>query len=404
MNNTNDNRDSFCVNPYLNLSIHPSGVVKPCCMSDKGYITDNGHRTLDKDSILNFWNSADRKQMIEDLNSGKRINECRACWKEEAAGKDSKRIRDNKTYQGKILDVDMLPVVLDLSMGNLCNIKCRICSPVHSTPWVIEESKIIGDSSYYFKNEKWKSFKDSFVEENSFVWDDIEKLLPNAERLDFAGGEPFYIDKHWNIVELCVKNGWSKRQLIHYNTNGTIYPEKYIHLLDQFKIVDIQISSDGVEEKFEYLRHPAKWQTSEMVVDKLCEVRNNSDTEWLIGACLSVSAFNVYDIFETFEHYAAKDDVRIYINIVHDHRGTRTLPNELKSIIIGKLKNTRSKYKFSQWEKEKIMICNHLENSTFNDHDWKNFWKELKMRDTLRNESFENTFPEYYQYMKGFVE
>jgi MoaA/NifB/PqqE/SkfB family radical SAM enzyme len=402
MNNNNPS-DSFCVNPYLNLSIHPSGVVKACCMSDKEYVTDNGCKTLDKDSILNFWNSKDRKQMIMDLDSGKQINECRSCWKEEAAGKDSKRIRDNKIYEEKILDINMLPVVLDLSMGNLCNIKCRICSPVHSTPWAIEESKIIGDPAYYFKNEKWKSFKDSFIENNSFVWEDIVKLLPRAERLDFAGGEPFYIDKHWNIVDLCVKNGWSKKQLIHYNTNGTIYPEKYIHLLDQFKTVDIQVSSDGIEEKFEYLRHPAKWEIAETVIDRLCETRNNSNTEWLIGACLSVSAFNVYDIFETFEHYAAKDDVRIYINIVHDHRGTRILPYELKKIIIEKLKNTKSKYKFFQWEKEKTMICNHLENSSFSDHDWKNFWKELKMRDGLRNESFENTFSEYHQHLKEFI-
>lgn len=402
MSNIN-NSESFCVNPYLNLSIHPRGTVKACCMSDKEYVTDDGDRTLDKASILKFWNSKDRQKMIQDLNSGNKINECRACWKEEAAGKDSKRIRDNKIYQDRILDNNMLPVVLDLSMGNLCNIKCRICGPAHSTPWVVEESKVIGDPNYYFKNEKWKSFKDSFLEDNSFVWNDIEKLLPNAERLDFAGGEPFYIDKHWNIIDMCVKNGWSKKQHIHYNTNGTIYPEKYIHLLEQFKTVDIQVSSDGVEEKFEYLRHPAKWETSEMVIDKLCKIRNNSNTEWLIGACLSVSAFNVYDIFETFEHYAAKDDVRIYINVVHDHRGTRILPNELKKIAIDKLKNTQSKHKFSQWEKEKSMICNHLENSSYSEYDWKNFWKELKMRDNLRNESFEKTFPEYYHHMKRFI-
>lgn len=399
---SNIDNDAFCVNPYLNLCIQPRGNVKPCCMSDKDYTTDDNKATLDKASILNFWNSKDRQQMITDLNNGKKIKECVACWKEEAAGKESKRIRDNRTFKEKNLDNNMLPVVLDLSMGNLCNIKCRICGPVHSTPWLIENSKIMGGTTY-LKQERWQSTKDSFLETNSFVWDDIEKLLPNAERLDFAGGEPFYIDKHWNIIKMCVDNGWSKNQHIHYNTNGTIYPEKHIHLLEQFKIVDIQVSSDGVGEKFEYLRHPANWQTSEEVIDKLIKVRNFSNTEWLIGACLSLSVYNVYDIFETFEHYAAKDDVRIYINIVHDHSGTRILPEGLKKIIVDKLQNTQSKYKSSQWEKEKTMICNHLNNSSFNDYDWKNFWKEVKMRDTIRNESFEDTFPEYYNHMKNYI-
>jgi MoaA/NifB/PqqE/SkfB family radical SAM enzyme len=374
-------------------------------MSNKGYVTDTGEKTLNKASILKFWNSKDRAKMINSLDNGIQLKECNFCWEEEIAGKESKRIRDNRTYNHKELSVEMLPVVIDLSMGNLCNIKCRICGPDHSTPWMIEESKVynLKNPKHYLEKAKWISFKESFDMNNQYVWKDIEELLSNAERLDFAGGEPFYIDKHWNIVKRCVEQAWSVNQHIHYNTNGTIYPEKYIDLLDKFKIVDIQVSSDGVSEKFEYMRHPAKWETSEEVIDKLCVVRNNSKTEWLIGVCISVSAFNVYDIFETFEHYASKDNVRIYINIVHDHHGVRILPAELKTIIIDKLSNLESKYRDNQWQKEKSMICNHLINSSFNQYDWDEFWRELKMRDKLRNESFEITFPEYYSHMKNFL-
>lgn len=397
--------DTFCVNAYLNLNVHPSGVVKPCCMSNKEFVTDRGDTRLNQASIMDFWNSKDKKKFIADLDSGIKLQECQACWKEEESGKASKRIRDNKNFQNRDLNENMLPLVVDLSMGNLCNLKCRICSPTHSSQWMSEEARIYfsNDKNNYFKEQRWKDSKESFSESNDFFWKDILALLPNVVKFDFAGGEPFYIDKHWNIIKMCVDNGWSKNQHIHYNTNGTIYPEKYIHLLEQFKIVDIQVSSDGIGEKFEYLRHPANWQTSEEVIDKLIKIRNSSNTEWLIGACLSLSVYNVYDIFETFEHYAAKDDVRIYINIVHDHSGSRILPEGLKKIIVDKLQNTQSKYKSSQWEKEKTMICNHLNNSSFNDYDWKNFWKEVKMRDAIRNESFEDTFPEYYNHMKNYI-
>jgi MoaA/NifB/PqqE/SkfB family radical SAM enzyme len=393
---------TFCVNPYMNLSVHPKGTVKPCCMSNKDLVTDTGEQTLAEASILQFWNSKDRQQMIADLNSGIEISECNSCWNEERAGKNSKRIRDNAIYKDKITE-DMLPLVVDLSMGNLCNLKCRICSPTHSSPWMIEESEIQfpGNKKQFLDQPRWAIAKQSFDHDNAYFWDDIETLLPNVVKFDFAGGEPFYIEKHWDIIKKCVDNGWSKNQHIHYNTNGTIYPEKYMHLLEEFKFVDIQVSSDGVGKKFEYMRHPANWITSEQTIDKLIDAKRSSKTDWLLSVCISVSAFNVFDFFETFEHYSNKG-IGIYINVVHDHHGTRILPPELKKIIINKLQSYTSSNR--QWKNECEMICRHLENSTYNDYDWLNFWKEIKMRDQIRKESFEETFPEYYGHLKNYVE
>ena len=49
------------------------------------------------------------------------------------------------------------------------------------------------------------------------------------------------------------------------------------------------------------------------------------------------------------------------------------------------------------------MIERHLSNTLYNEKDWKEFWRELKMRDALRHETFETTFPEYYNIMKNFL-
>jgi hypothetical protein len=49
------------------------------------------------------------------------------------------------------------------------------------------------------------------------------------------------------------------------------------------------------------------------------------------------------------------------------------------------------------------MICRHLENSEYHEHDWQEFWRELKIRDAIRNEDFEITFPEYYEVIKQFI-
>jgi len=400
MNNTT----TKCVNPYLNISVQPNGTVKACCMSTLKFVTDTGDETLNKASILEFWNSKSRAKLIDDLDNGVQIPECSSCWKEEAAGKESKRLRDNKIYQNKELVKDMLPTVVDLSLGNLCNIKCRICSPWHSTPWLMEELKIRNppNPKEYLNQPRWLSFKESFDRNNDYFWVDIIKLLPNAEKFDFAGGEPMYIEKHWDIIKMCVDKGWSKNQHVHYNTNGTIYPEKYMNLLEQFKIVDIQVSSDGVTDKFEYLRHPAKWNEVENNLNKFIEAKNKSKTDWLLSVCVSISAFNVYYFFETFEHYASKG-LGMYINLVHDDRGAKILPPELKKIVIKKLMEAESTYQPEKWIEERNMICNHLNNSEYDDHKWKEFWKEIKVRDNIRNESFENTFPEFFQEMKEYL-
>ena len=395
---------TYCVNPYMNLSIHPKGIVKTCCMSTRELVTDSGKTTINTASILEFWNSKDRQQLINSLNNGIKIPECKFCWQEEDAGKESKRIRDNKTYANAITGNDMLPVVVDLSMGNLCNIKCRICSPTHSTPWMIEEAAIHfpNDKQAYLKQPRWQIVKDSFDYENKFLWDDITALLPNVTKFDFAGGEPFYIEKHWSIVNKCVEAGWSKKQHIHYNTNGTIYPEKYMSLLEEFRLVDIQISSDGVGKKFEYVRHPAVWEEVEENIDKFISAKNNSKTEWLLSACISVSAFNVYDFFETFEHYASKG-IGIYVNMVHDHHGIKVLPRELKETIINKLNSFESKYLLQQWNNDRNMVIQHLSNTESVESEWINFWSELEMRDIIRKESFKEIFPEYFNEIKKYL-
>lgn len=398
---TTKNKDSWCINPYINISVHPKGIIKACCMSDYTYTTDSGSRFLNQESVLNFWNSESRKKLISDLENGVKVPECKSCWQEEAAGKDSKRLRDNLTYENDSLEY---PLVMDFQLGNTCNLKCRICSPVHSSQFMIEQASVESPNNpkEYLKHPRWQISKESFSEENSPFWDNVIKLLPKVKKLDFAGGEPFYVTKHWDIVKNCVETGISKDQHIHYNTNGTLYPEEFIPLLENFGLVDIQVSSDGVGKKFEYMRHPANFEEVEKNIDKFIAAKNRSKAQWQLSTCMSISAFNVYYFFETFEHYIAKD-MGTYINLVHDHRGSRILPDKLKMKVVEHLNKFKSDVNDTIWQKEKDMVCNHLINSKFDKQAWKDFIAEIELRDKIRKESFENVFPEYWNLMKEFI-
>lgn len=398
---TISNEHSWCINPYINISIHPKGVIKPCCMSDHEYVTDSGNQYLNQENVINFLSSRDRQTFIADLEKGIKRKECKSCWQEEAAGKESKRLRDNQTYANESLEH---PLVVDLSLGNTCNLKCRICSPTHSSLWMLEEAAIQFPTNQkkFLQNSQWKISKESFDENNALFWNNIIKLLSHVKKLDFAGGEPFYLDKHWDIVQHCVDSGISKQQHVHYNTNGTIYPQKHMPLLEEFNLVDIQISSDGLGKKFEYLRHPAVFEEVEKNIDKFIEARNKSKTNWRLSICITISAFNVYNFFETFEHYISKG-IGTYINVVHDDRGIRILPHKLKLKIIENLNQFQSKHDNFTWQKEKDMICNLLLNSSFDRKCWTKFITEIRYRDKFRKESFEKTFPEYWNLMKEYL-
>lgn len=386
-----------CVNAYMNLQIHPKGIVKPCCMSKKQLVTDDGDTLLDEALIADFWHSKDRQKFIDDLESGVQVPECDACWREEAAGKQSKRIRDNEKYKDRIFTRESMPEVLDISLGNTCNLKCRICAPIHSTQWLQEEAKRLypdNPNEEIRKSSFWR-YKKIFDSSNSMLWQGLRELYPSLQHMDLAGGEPFYVDNHWKILEDIYKHGYSKNISLHYNTNGTIYPEKYTHLLNEFKSIDIQISSDGVGDKFTYLRHPADFDAVEQNINSFM-----NHTNWKLGMCISVSAFNVYDIFETFEHYASKG-LGIYINVVHDNRSSRILPKALKDVIISKLKQTESKYDRIHWQIQRDMICDYMGNNHGTDKEFEMWLDEITMRDIIREESFEQVFSEYYYLMEN---
>ena len=55
-------------------------------------------------------------------------------------------------------------------------------------------------------------------------WENLKELLPTIKYIEFTGGEPFLIEEHFKLLRYAVDQNYSKRIDIHYNTNGTVYP------------------------------------------------------------------------------------------------------------------------------------------------------------------------------------
>ena len=81
------------------------------------------------------------------------------------------------------------------------------------------------------------------------------------------------------MLRKSVELGYSKDQMIHYNTNGTQYPEEEIlELFPHFKHVHVAFSIDDVEEQFEYQRYPATWSEVNSNIDKWDKIKQQVKT------------------------------------------------------------------------------------------------------------------------------
>lgn len=137
--------DKFCVLPWVSLEASPIGTVRPCCLADDELVDDAGEKfSLLTADFADIQNSASMRSLRKQFLAGERPQTCRKCWNEERAGRTSKRMHtlDRMKHMGISNEwtVDAKPLVfLDLKLGNICNLKCRICGSWSSSQFATEE-------------------------------------------------------------------------------------------------------------------------------------------------------------------------------------------------------------------------------------------------------------------------
>ena len=84
---------------------------------------------------------------------------------------------------------------------------------------------------------------------------------PTIKRINFVGAEPFLVDEFYIILEKLINLGRANKVAVSFNTNLTVLPtEELNELLKKCKRVDVLISVDDIEERYEILRYPGKWK------------------------------------------------------------------------------------------------------------------------------------------------
>jgi MoaA/NifB/PqqE/SkfB family radical SAM enzyme len=347
--------ETFCVLPWVHLFVGEVGTLRPCCMTLEARdlvnrdAAGNPHLIYAPDSISSAWNSGYMRTLRGEMLNGQRPAACRRCFREEDLGIRSYRQYANEDFAAHIpeavqktsaqceVPVDMIRS-LDLRLGNRCNLKCRMCSPVSSRALAAEYAELYDISPddprlLALVGEDW-------VSDPNFIRA-FEECSEHVEKLLFAGGEPLLVREMEVLLRGLIERGLSSRIDLRYVTNLTVLPEKFFPLWAAFRSVGFVVSLDGLGPIAEFIRYPLRWKSFERNL-KALDARANSIDCRNLHANITVQAYNVLHVeemliyvAEQLQHFARP---KLSLLFFPEHLNVRVLPDSIKRLATERLR------------------------------------------------------------------
>ena len=424
--------NTFCPLPWIHLATRPNGDVRVCCTSNAsgadlvdskevGLVTQNGSiMNLRDNSIAEVWNSNYMKSTRVDMLAGNIPSSCTKCFDEESKGIVSKRQWETKVWNERIdiqAIVDQttedghLPVNIpyfDLRLGNLCQLKCVMCSPHDSSSWIkdwklqtpkYKTIELKQDQHWDDRNRDY-----TWYQKGSFL-DTMKDQAHFIKELYFAGGEPLLIPEHYKILEFMIESDNAKNCILRYNSNGLELPDKLFDLWSHFKQIKFNFSIDALGKHNDYIRYPSKWEDVETNLRKL----DNTPDNVVVNIACAVQLLNVLYITDLARWKIQSNFKKInlapfgggviglHLIYLPSYLNVKVLPLELKELAKTRIEAFLQEYQHTDFV-----------NSTHGKQRWEGLinymmsedWSSklpstveyLEVTDQTRNEDFRNTF------------
>lgn len=350
--------DKFCVLPWISIEASPVGTVRPCCLADDDIVDNKGNKfKLDSGNFTftEVQNSDHMRKLREQFLAEEQPQTCRKCWNEERAGRTSKRMHTLKRLKSsmdkhfissgadKQWTADAKPLMfLDLKLGNICNLKCRICGSWSSSQFATEEINQLPREEQKSSHAYQMLRAGAWPRENVQFWQQIDSVLTDIRYIEFTGGEPFMINEHFDMLQGIVDRGIADQVEIHYNTNGTHYPERGKAIWKHFKTVEIAFSIDDIGDRFEYQRSNANWPEVCSNLDRFRDLKE-CHKNIVLQVCTTVNVFNVRYLDQVAQWIDQNKESFnfVYWNMMHDawYFSIATLPDKAKAAITEHLRS-----------------------------------------------------------------
>jgi len=342
---TETDNDYFCVLPFFGMEYRQTSKTH-CCFLPMFY---------DIDEIRN------------DMISGRRSKWCSACWKLEDSGITSDRQlknaaldfywdRDIKFIQQDVAEGKYDLRMIKISSSNLCTATCVTCSKDCSTAWGALE-----------KDTTYSKIDKSIIENIEY-----DKLI----QLSLLAGEPLYENLTFIILQNLLDSG-NTDCFVSITTNGSIFPKKEQQiLLSKFKNLSFNLSIDGIENVFEYMRYPLKWDNLKTNLNLFRTLTDN------ISVTYTISNLNIFYYTQTINWFKENNLPYLFNPVINpSYFQPSALPAEIKKIICDNDKELNQ------------FIGDHKEQDDIN---FKEMLRQIKKQDDLKKINIKNYLPEVY--------
>jgi len=409
--------DTFCVMPFVSMMLNTDTTYQFCCIArgvgSRMKDNDGNYLRVGTHSIKEAWKSPVLEDVRKKMLSGEKVDACENCYIQENIGRESYRIRKNKEWEQMLGDEiqqrvdnvhDFVPADLDLRLGNLCNLQCRMCNPMNSSQIAKEHYEIKKDPEFYdvYKEEfgeskdKTKLLNVQKMFDGNFLWNDIISMIPHLKKVYMTGGEPTLIKNNYRFMEEAIAAGRNEDLQLFFNINCTNVTDRFLDLVTQFPKLFINPSIDGYGDTNDYIRYPSHWEKIEENFKKLIETVNDQTRITVTPVFQIYNVYSIGKLFHYLSHTKRKYNRDIEVDVLYNTHpyclSVVNLPQEVKD------KATDILRKFNSYQQSSENCIKYLQSEPMEnrEHHMDNFFKYTNSMDRFRKQSFKDTFPELH--------
>ena len=342
----NIKESNFCTSPFSEIRINSDGTYNFCHAAK--YMRSLSTENIYKQDIDHYFNMSDSVMNVRNgLLNGIASDRCTSCLDAEKKSTFHFRSRRNLQFgifpdkdfqqsfkespiQRVINDKDKKPYFYHVSLSNLCNLGCVMCSPKDSS----HLGKLMSQVGMLNKDTKiltdWTT--------DTKVWNGfLNHILSNKQIqcFHFMGGEPLYHKKFYEFIDFCVEQKHTDFHIT-FVSNATIVPDmEYINKLKKFKSVQIEISIENFDLSNDYVRHPSSYVKTEENMKKYISFSNETFSLVIRTVPQFLTLFKYDDLL----NWCLENKVCVDSNIIASPNffTPTLLPADIKKQIISKL-------------------------------------------------------------------
>lgn len=392
MSKEKQHSDTWCPIPFVAVSYHPMGALTRCMMSEElmSYDLDwdnQSFQDLRKSMLDGKWDlpGCHSCKTKEDFN----VTSQRLKWLE---GKTRNRLSEN-AYDNPTLTNNTVRHLF-LNFNNVCNFKCRMCSPKYS-------NSLIPEHNYMKQNHPTDFIKydEEHAGQHKNINDVEDFLYKNKDRLKdvtqiwITGGEPFIGKTLYNVKDILYKYAKPEQIFLTITTNGSKVDVDKLQEFDRFKLLHLDVSLDVVGNMFEYMRSDKifSWEQMNLFINKVSTF-GFGNSKWFKFSCNSsyqiCNSTKIKELYEYNHNLEQEYDSKILTNqrvlIGPSYLQARHLPEEVKIVANENISNLLKHKWLDKDDIKNINDCKTMLNKEADKEKWIKFRVMTKIQDKYR--------------------